>query len=176
MTQVGSKMFVKILICSLFLIAINITDIKGYRIKNLVVIPAIILGLICAIVFNSFLDSIYGMLIPLILFPLYALKMLGAGDVKALCAIGAVLGLKLSIMTMLLTFISGGVIALGFMLFNKNFSGRFRNLFNYLRMSFFTRKMDQYHYGESEKSYFRFSYAITAGTILAIVNYYLCII
>jgi len=80
------------------------------------------------------------------------------------------------VMTMLLTFVSGGVIALGFMLFNKNFIKRFKNLFNYLKMMFFMKKIEQYNYGGGEKSYFRFSFAITAGTILAIVNNYLCII
>lgn len=169
-------MVYKILICVVFLSAINITDIKGFKIKNKIVLPTIIIGLICGIVQGSFLDSLYGMLIPLVLFPLYALKMLGAGDVKALCAIGTVLGFKLSVMTMLLTFISGGIIALGFMLFNKNFVERFQNLFNYLKMTFFMRKIYKYNYGGSEKSYFRFSFAITAGTILAIVNNYLCII
>ncbi len=169
-------MAIKISICAVFLVLINITDIKGFKIKNKVVLPTIIIGLIYGLICSSFLDSIYGMLIPLVLFPLYALKMLGAGDVKALCAIGTVLGFKLSVMTMLLTFVSGGVIALGFMLSNKNFLERFRNLFNYLKMSFLTKKMDKYNYGGSEKSYFRFSFAITTGTILAIVNYYLCII
>lgn len=169
-------MAIKILICALFLVLINITDIKGFKIKNKVVLPTIIIGLIYGIICNSFLDSVYGMLIPLVLFPLYALKMLGAGDVKALCAIGTVLGFKLSVMTMLLTFVAGGVIALGFMLYNKNFAERFKNLFQYVKMSFFMRKMEKYNYGGSEKSYFRFSYAITAGTILAIVNYYMCII
>ena len=117
-------MVIKILICAVFLILINITDIKGFKIKNKVVLPTIIIGLIYGLISNSFLDSIYGLLIPLVLFPLYALKMLGAGDVKALCAIGSVLGFKLSVMTMLLTFVSGGVIALGFMHFSpRNFAG-----------------------------------------------------
>lgn len=169
-------MNIKVCICFFFLIAINITDIKGFKIKNKVVLPTIIIGLIYGLICSSFLDNVYGMLIPLVLFPLYALKMLGAGDIKALCAIGAVLGFKLSVMTMLLTFVSGGVIALGFMLFNKNFAERFKNLFNYLKMSFFMKKIEKYNYGGSEKSYFRFSFAITAGTILAIVNNYLCII
>ena len=169
-------MVFKIIICIAFLIAINITDIIGFKIKNKVVLPTIIIGLIYGIICDNFLDSMYGLLIPLVLFPLYALKMLGAGDVKALCAIGTVLGFELSVMTMMLTFVSGGVIALGFMLFNKNFIERFKNLFNYLKMSFFLGKMDKYNYGGSEKSYFRFSFAITTGTILAIVNYYLCII
>ena len=168
--------YLKILIVVAFLVAINITDIKGYKIKNNVVLPAIIVGLICAIISNSFLDSLYGMLIPLVLFPLYALKMLGAGDVKALCAIGAVLGVRLSVETILLTFVAGGIIALVFMICNRNFVNRFTYLFHYIKTCLLTRKIDQYNFGGNNKSYFRFSYAITAGTILAIVNNYLCII
>lgn len=169
-------MIVKILICAVFLVAINITDIKGFKIKNKVVVPAIVAGLAYGIICDSFSDSLYGMLIPLVLFPLYALKMLGAGDVKALCAIGSVLGFRLSVMTMLLTFVSGGVIALGFMLVHKNFTERFKNLFNYLKVSFLMRKPDKYDFGGGKNSCFRFSFAITAGTVLAIANNYLCVI
>ena len=138
--------------------------------------PAIIVGLVYGLICSKFLDSLYGMLIPLVLFPLYALKMLGAGDVKALCAIGAVVGFKLSIMTMLLTFVSGGIIAVIFIICNKNFKERFKYLFTYLKMCFFSKQILKYDFGGGQRSYFRFSYAITAGTILAIVNNHLCII
>ena len=169
-------MLIKILICTVFLVIINISDIKKFKIKNKFVLITIIFGLIYGLICKSFLDSIYGLLIPLVLFPLYALKMLGAGDIKALCALGAVLGFKLSIMTMLMTFVSGGVIAFFFMLFNKNFSVRFNNLVNYLKSVFLTGKIERYNYGGGEKSFFSFSYAITVGTILAVFNYYFCII
>ena len=169
-------MIVKIIICAVFLILINITDIKGFKIKNKVVFPVTVIGLLYGLLCSNFLTCLCGMLIPLILFPLYALKMLGAGDVKALCAIGSLLGFKLSVMTMLLTFISGGVIALCFMLLNRNFLDRFKNLFRYFKVSVFMRTIDTYDYGGGEKSYFRFSYAITAGTILAIANDYFSVI
>lgn len=169
-------MIFKIAICAIFLILINITDIKGYKIKNKVVLPAIIIGLSYAAYLGTFLDSLYGMLIPLVLFPFYALRMLGAGDVKALCAIGSVLGFSLGVMSMLLTFVAGGVIAFLFMLFNKNFIARFRYFFTYLKSCFITRKIIKYDFGGGTKSYFRFSYAITGGTVLAIVNDFLCII
>ena len=168
--------YLKLFVVVAFLVAINITDIKGYKIKNNVVLPTIIIGFICAMINNSFLDSLYGMMIPLVLFPLYAFKMLGAGDVKALCAIGSVLGFKLSVETMLLTFVAGGIIALLFMICNRNFVDRFKYLFNYLKTCFLMKKIGKYNFGDNNKSYFRFSYAITLGTILAIVNNYLCII
>ncbi len=169
-------MIFRIIVCFIFLVFSNITDLRGYKIKNKAVLATIVVGLVYAAFTKSFLDSVYGMLIPLVLFPLYALRMLGAGDVKALCAVGAVLGFKLSVMTMLLSIVSGGVMALGFMLFNKNFIARFKNLFSYLKLCFVTRKIQKYDFGGGQKSYFRFSFAVTAGTLLAIVNHYMGIL
>ncbi len=159
--------YVKLLVLAVFLTLINITDIKGFKIKNKIVFPTVLLGLVLGLISSSFLDSLYGMLIPLVLFPLYAFRMLGAGDVKALCAIGAVVGFDMSVKIMLITFVAGGVIALAFMIANRNFVQRFKNLFRYLKMCFVTKKPLAYDFGGGTKSYFRFSYAITAGVILS---------
>lgn len=167
---------IKYILLGVFLVAINVSDLKSYKIKNKAIIPALIVALILAILTRAFLDSVYGMLIPLVLFPFYALKMLGAGDVKAMCAIGAFVGFKLSVLNMALTFVSGGVIAIVFMLINGNFAKRMKYLFNYLKMCIFLHKISSYDYGGGERSYFRFSFAITAGVILIVVNQYLCII
>lgn len=169
-------MKIKIIICIVFLVAINFTDMKGYKIKNKVVLPMVIVGILNGILCGTVSDSICGMLIPLVLFPLYALKMLGAGDIKAFCALGAVLGTRLCFMMMIFSFIAGGIIAFFFMLFNKNFLKRFKNLFEYLKLCIFTKNLYEYNYGGDEKSYFRFSFAITAGTVLALINNYLCIL
>lgn len=163
-------MWLKYIICSVFLVAINYCDIKYYKIKNSLVLPLIVIGFIFGIINGNILDCVYGMLIPLVLFPLYALRMLGAGDVKALCALGAVFGFNMSIQIMIFTMISGGIIALIFMLCNKNFIERFKYLFKYLKMCFLTRKLLKYDFGGEEKSYFRFSYAIITGTVLAVIN------
>ena len=161
--------YIRILVLAVFLVLINMSDIKGYKIKNKIVFPTVIAGLVIGIITSAFLDSLYGMLIPLVLFPLYALRMLGAGDVKALCAVGAIVGFDMSVKTMLLSFIAGGVIAFVFMLCNRNFKERFGNLFRYIKMCIITRSLSSYDFGGTEKSYFRFSYAITAGTILAYI-------
>lgn len=120
-----------------FLVAINVSDLKSYKIKNKAIFPALIVALILAISTRTFLDSVYGMLIPLVLFPFYALKMLGAGDVKAMCVIGAFVGFKLSVINIALTFIAGGIIAIGFMLINGNFVKRMKYLFNYFNINIY---------------------------------------
>ena len=155
---------IKMLICLVFLAVINTTDIKGYKIKNRDIVIMIAAGLVLNLFSNSIRESLLGMLLPLVLFPLFALKMLGAGDIKALCAIGSVVGIELRIM------------AIGFMAFNKNFIERIKYLYIYIKTCFVMRRVCKYEYGGGEKSYFRFSYAITAGTVLTFVNYYLNIL
>ncbi len=167
---------IKILLCLAFLVAINISDVKEYKIKNKIVLPMLIAGLILGIIAKNFTDCIFGMLLPLILFPFYALKMLGAGDVKALCAIGAVVGLESSAMTLIFTFLSGGVIAVIFLIIRSNFINRMKYLFGYLKMCFLTKSIQKYDFGGSSEGYFRFSYAITAGTILMFVNEYVNVV
>lgn len=169
-------MVLKILLSLAFLVAINISDVKEYKIKNKIILPMLVAGLILGIITKSFADCILGMLLPLILFPLYALKMLGAGDVKALCAIGAVVGLENSAMTLIFTFISGGIIAVVFLLVRSNFVSRMKYFFGYLKMCFYTKSIQKYDFGGSSKGYFRFAYAITAGTILMFVNEYVNIV
>ncbi len=167
---------IKVILCLAFLTVINITDIKEYKIKNKIVLPVAAIGLIIGLISNMLTDSILGMVLPLILFPLYALNMLGAGDIKALCAIGAVVGLKASAMTLIFTFISGGIIALGFMICRLNFLERIKYLWTYIKTCFWTKKLQKYDFGGGQNGHFRFSYAITLGTILMFVNEYLHII
>ncbi len=169
-------MIIRICVCVIFLIIINATDVKDYKIKNKIVLPTLIIGLICGIADKTFLNSVYGMLVPLVLFPFYALKMLGAGDIKALCAVGAVVGKRKSIEMMLFTFLCGGVIAVIFMLTNKNGRERFGNLFCWFKNCFYARKPISYNFGGGKNSYFRFSYAITLGFVCVILNNYFNII
>lgn len=169
-------MFIKMLISAVFLLVINITDFKELKIKNKIVLPVAVLGLVLGIADKAFFDSLSGMLLPLVLFPLFALKMLGAGDIKALCAIGAVVGFKMSILTVIFTFLCGGIIAIGFMMVNANASERIKYFRNYLKMCFVTKTLQKYDFGGDNKSYFRFAYAITAGTIFTFVNEYVHII
>lgn len=121
---------------------------------------------------DFFLQSVYGMLIPFILFPLFMLRMLGAGDIKALCAIGSIVCFKLSVYTILFSIIGGGIIALLFMIFRKNSIERFKIFFKYLKLCFFLRKLLSYEAFSDSKSIFRFSFGIAAGFTLTVLKYY----
>lgn len=71
------------------------TDYKERKIKNSIVYPLMVFGLIVSIVergAKGALFSLGGMLIALVLFPFYLAGGIGAGDIKLFMAIGAVKG------------------------------------------------------------------------------------
>lgn len=169
-------MILEFSLCAAFLILITVTDVRSYRIKNSVVLVFAIAGLIIRAIRGDFLSGLLGMLLPLVLFPLFALRMLGAGDIKALCALGAMLGLRLCAWMLVFTFVSGGVIALLFMLFQKNAKERITYFIQYLRSCFLERRLRNYDFGGSGKSYFRFAYAIACGVLCTAMQFYFAIL
>ena len=130
----------------IFTVIAVITDIREYKIKNRYVLPFISAGLLINVILSGFtglLDAVSGMLIPLILFPLFILRILGAGDIKAFSVIGSIAGLHMSIRTILLSFLAGGIIA----------------LVPYARFT-------------EDKSRFRFALGICAGFVTAVILQY----
>ena len=97
------------------------TDLRERKIYNMVVFPAIIFGLL----YNFYSAGIDGALWALkgfglglaVFFIPFALGGLGAGDVKLMGGIGALMGSQFVLLTALSAALFGGLIALGIMLF-----------------------------------------------------------
>jgi prepilin peptidase CpaA len=92
-------------------------DVRTRRIPNWLTFPSAMLGLIAATVAHGGQGagaSAAGLLVGLLLFfPLFALRGLGAGDVKLMAALGAWLGMRAVVMVAFYTTLAGGVLALG---------------------------------------------------------------
>lgn len=87
------------LILIILLLTASFFDAKEKRIPNFLTFPVIFTGLILNIIMNG-LDGItfsfYGFLIGLAIFFIpFALGLMGAGDVKLMAAIGALMGCQL---------------------------------------------------------------------------------
>lgn len=167
-------MLLKILLAAAFVIIITIEDICEYKIKNRTIMIFLILGLIINALTgnkNEIISGIIGMIIPLILFPLFVTNMLGAGDIKAFCVLGIIFGWRAVIEIILLSFLSGGIIAVGFTVFRKGAIDRFKHLFIYLRTIFLTKKLTPYRVnGAKDESTFRFSFGIAGGLIVYMLS------
>ncbi|XUW99225.1 A24 family peptidase [Wukongibacter sp. M2B1] len=146
-----------------------ISDIKTYKIKNNIVYPFILAGLIT----NIYLDgldglmySVKGIIIPIILLiVLFILRMLGAGDIKLFSAIGSIMGFEFTMYSIMYSFLAGGAIALLLIIFRKNGIKRLVYLFQYIKSCFLIKSILPYTSFEdkSDGAKFRFAFAVVGG-------------
>lgn len=151
-----------------------ISDIKTYKIKN-----AIILTFLAAGLFTNFITgdlsltsgSVIAAIFPIILlFPLFILRMLGAGDIKLFSAVGAIWGIQFVFYSMIFSFLSGGVMALIIMLVNGSIRERGAYLLTYIKSCFLTCTLHSYSdfNKRQDGSHFRFSFAAACGSIITL--------
>jgi prepilin peptidase CpaA len=149
------------------------SDIRHYKIRNKLTFTFMIIGLVTGFVLDGtdgLFDSFLGIAAPfVILILLYALRMLGAGDIKLFSAIGAVLGFREVIQIMAYSFLAGGVIAAIIVIAGKNAKRRFLYMFNYLKCTFLSKSIQPYTDFEQKDDKFKMAYAIGCGVIIFIV-------
>jgi prepilin peptidase CpaA len=101
-----------------------VIDWRTYRIPNWLTVGGMALGLLG----NTAADGLMSGLLPAlaglalgvaVLLPLYALRLMGAGDVKLMAAAGAFIGAPEILYAVLFTFIAGGAVALAFAAYRK---------------------------------------------------------
>jgi len=165
----------RIVISMLLLSAAVICDIREYRVSNLHTALGLIAGIalnFAAEGINGLVMSLCGAFIPAIaLFTLYALRMMGAGDIKLFCAIGAISGIKFVIWAMAFSFLSGGLIALIIMLVKGNLRERMLYMLKYLRTCIMTGAISPYtDFNDKEDgAKFHFTFAIAAGCLITYI-------
>lgn len=112
-------------ILATLLVIASISDYRTYQTPNWLTVSGIVFGLIYSIlvpfsISYGFFWALGGLFIGFfILLPLYALGVMGAGDVKLMAMVGAFLGVTDTLYAVLFSFIAGGLAALVFALFNK---------------------------------------------------------
>lgn len=114
----------------------TLSDVKLGKINNHLVFTAFAFGQLWGLYKNGYiglLDSVSGGLLPLLLFPFFLMRMLGAGDIKLLMALGAWLGFENCSRLMVLSILWGGVMAMVVMTVHKNFAMRFKKLWVYMK-------------------------------------------
>lgn len=110
----------------------TIWDLKTRRIPNFITLPTIILGLIINTYYQGLggaKNSLLGLLLGVVLLILpFALRGMGAGDVKLLAAVGALNGPSFVLYTFLYGAIAGGILALFYALLRGRLLQVIKNL------------------------------------------------
>jgi len=165
---------IKLALCVVFSIYANITDWKRCKIENRASVSFFVLGLVVQVIFgrvDGLLSGLGGVAVMLVTFPFFALRMIGAGDVKALMAIGAMVGWPAAGTILINTVLGSGAIAIVIMITRKNGKKRFRYVWEYLKLCFFTRSIQPYTQKlEAGEATFRFSFGITIGVLISLIQ------
>jgi prepilin peptidase CpaA len=107
----------QIVTLSLLLAGAVICDYRSHRIPNLICVALLVSGLSLQVVsqgMQGFLVGLGGVAVALlILLPFYAVRGMGAGDVKMLAASGSFLGPMAALVAGGLTLLGGAILALG---------------------------------------------------------------
>lgn len=145
-------------------------DIRYFRIPNLLVAFGMITGMTYQFICKTatFPDILLGMLVPVvILFLLFYLHMLGAGDIKLLSLTGIFLG-KSIFAVIWQSFIIAAVISFFQLIIQKNFRKRILYFIGYCMNVVKTGKVPPYYYPEQDqyKNAMHFSVAVFCAVIL----------
>lgn len=164
-----------LLLKTLMVLLLNIicvlSDMKTCRIKNHTILLFILAGFTVNAAYSRLEGvscSLSGICLPIaILFPLFGLRMLGAGDIKLFSAIGSIMGPGFVLYSMGFTFLAGGAGALGVMVLRGNSGQRLNCFFQYARSCFFAQKLLPYDVEPARNcgGRFRLAPAIAAGTL-----------
>lgn len=161
-------MLVKLCLCGMFSLYSCYTDWKEYKIRNWAcgcLAAAGIAGNALCFGWKGLLSALGGGAVMLCLFPLFVLRMLGAGDVKALMAIGCVLGAAAAPRALISSLLGAGVAAVVVVAARKNAADRMRAFAGYLRSVLQSGTVAPYQRNMDPNGVFRFSYGIALGVL-----------
>lgn len=177
----------------ILLLTAAIFDTKEKRIPNLLTLPMMLTGLVLNIIMNSLngvMFSLGGFFIGLAVFFIpFALGLMGAGDVKLMAAIGALMGWKFTILSCLFSAIAGIIVVFGYLIYKRRLFSYFKKYFVaiakfILRKIYFSdknklsNKLIKFAYSsevenkENEKLYVPYGVAIALGTLFVLGGNY----
>ncbi len=156
-----------------------ITDLSSTRIPNILILSGLIIGIFYRVIClgdRHYIAILLGIVIPVILFfPLFALRVMGAGDIKLFAVTGAFFTLGENLKCIVFAIFVGGIIALAKVLLYRNLKERIKYMFGYLK-EIFQLSEDRFFYGVSymdknnaeniKKAGIRFSLPILIGAIV----------
>ena len=141
----------------LLLLTAAICDFYRGKIPNILIAAGYCYGIICLLYQQEILRALPGIMVPvMVLFPLYKIGTIGAGDIKLLSMLGFYFNFMETLFCIFLAFVLGAVFSIISFIRYKNFWERMTYLFSYLKKCFHMGRL-QYYYSNSEGKNFSYS-------------------
>lgn len=167
-------MTVRLGACLIFSLYNNWTDWREGRVHNRTSVLMALLGLAwwCYDAgWRGLGASVAGGIVMFVLFPLFALRMLGAGDVKALMGTGFLLGFPAAVSALVYSLLGGGAAACCVLLLRRRGRERLGRLWTYFKNCWLLKKTLPYaqELGEGEGG-FHFTFGISLGLLTLLLE------
>lgn len=138
----------------LILMAAVYTDYKQNRIPNWMIVFGVFSGCFISFIHGGLgmlLEGIIGMILPIVLlYPVFMIGGIGAGDLKLFAVAGSYLGIKGIIFSFVIAFLIGATISLVKMMYFHNFKDRIYYFFSYMADIFLKGKWRLYETSEGQ--------------------------
>ena len=162
-----------IIILLIILLPAVVFDYRFHKIPNVISLSGWIIGPVLYLVSDALpgvSSSVYGfLLIFAFAFPLYVLRWMGAGDVKLMAGVGAIVGIEYAPTVFMGIVISGAVIGVIMLLHSKLFKNSFQRYGAMLGVSLALKKPMYFEPNEQEqKVVVPYAIPIAVGTFLSI--------
>lgn len=155
----------------MLLLAAVTTDIRSYRISNRLICMGLFTGLLFQI-WESGIQGIFLFLLQIILpvvmlYLLFLMRALGAGDIKLFSVIGGIWNLKIVCYCILFSFLFGAVYSLLLLIAHKNLLPRLQYFWNYMRTALAAKRIGRYdRESDGKRNIIHFSIAVLLGYIV----------
>ncbi len=153
-----------------------VVDVRQHRIPNWLTYSGIAIGILLRWFFFGWRglgSAVTGCLLAGgIVFLFYLVRAMGAGDVKLLAAIGSLVGPSDAVVVLAATAISGGVLALLYVIFRRRVGATFRNVGSVLTFHYWSGLRAHPELNLDNPSALRMPYglAIATGTLYAFLT------
>lgn len=145
-------------------------DLLQEKVDNRLICLGLSFGLILNISYSGFVGILLffsGVFFPLLcLLPLFYFRMIGGGDIKLLSVLGGVLGYPKILNLLLVTFLTGAILSLAFLISCKNLKERLSYFISYFYSCRGNRSWKPYRRKGPQPENFHFTISIFVGTLL----------
>ena len=139
-----------LIVLVLLVLAAAVFDFYGGKIPNILVAAGCCYGMVRLLYGQNVLNALPGIIFPVIvLFPLYKIGTIGAGDIKLLSMLGFYFNFMETMFCIFLSFVLGAVISIISFIRYENFFERMTYLFSYLKECFYMGHF-RYYYLDSK--------------------------
>lgn len=165
-------MYYELFIVSILVFIAVYHDIKYRKIPNLLVIIGLLIAFLKLILFtislNEILSFVLGLCIPIvILFLLFKIRTLGAGDIKLLAVIGFMVGSQRIVHIIIYSMFIAAIYGIILIFIGKDFKARYQSLFQYIVNCVHNRRFISYsNFYSSDTKQVYFSIAIAVAYFL----------